>query len=169
VNLSVFWQFSAGTASSVLTTFAGAAVSLIGFVVTVSVLVVQVATTNLTPRSMRIWYRDPMLKAVLAVLTGTFTFSFAEMRRITPDHVPDLGVTTAAVGMFAGILLCLLFLDRFIHRLRPVRVAEAVGDLAKRVVAESPAFQDQPSTPGECERPTGDPSLIVRSTVSGVI
>src|SRR5438270_13739547 len=77
VNLPPSWQFSSSTASTVLAALAAATVSLIGFVVTVRVLVVQVATANLTPRSMRIWHRAPVPKGVLAVLTGTFTFSFA--------------------------------------------------------------------------------------------
>jgi uncharacterized membrane protein len=169
VNLPPSWQFSSSTASTVLAALAAAAVSLIGFVVTVSVLVVQVATANLTPRSMRIWYRDPVLKGVLAVLTGTFSFSFAELRRITPDHVPDLGVLVAAFGMFVGICLFLFFLDRFIHRLRPVKVAEAVGEVAKRTIAGSPVFQDQLSETGREERPAADPSALVRPEVSGVI
>ncbi len=41
--------------------------------VTVSVLAIQMATGTFSARYMRIWYGDPMLKAVLAVLAGTGT------------------------------------------------------------------------------------------------
>lgn len=62
VTLPEVWQFSSSTASTFLSILAGASVSLIGFVITVSVLVVQISMANLTPRSLRIWYRDPMLR-----------------------------------------------------------------------------------------------------------
>src|SRR4051812_11089040 len=81
-----------------LTTVVGAAVGLTGFVVTVSVLVVQMATGTFSARYMRIWYRDGILKAVLAVLVGTFTFSYSLLRRVggTRPHPaaaagPELG------------------------------------------------------------------------------
>ncbi len=37
--------------------------SLVGFVVTVSVLIVQMATGTFSARYMRLWYRDRTLKA----------------------------------------------------------------------------------------------------------
>ena len=46
-------------------------VGLTGFVVTVTVLVVQMATGTFSPRYMRLWYRDSVLKATLAVLVGS--------------------------------------------------------------------------------------------------
>ena len=49
---------------------------LTGFVVTVGVLIVQMATGTFSARYMRIFYRDRLLKAVLAVLVGTLTFSY---------------------------------------------------------------------------------------------
>ncbi len=45
-------------------------------------LVIQQATATLSPRLMRLWYRDPLQKVVLATFAGTFTYSFALLRRI---------------------------------------------------------------------------------------
>ena len=52
------WQYSADTASGLLTTIIAAMVGLFGFVVTIGVLVVQMATGTLSPRFMRLWYED---------------------------------------------------------------------------------------------------------------
>ena len=114
------------TALTVLTTVVGATVGLTGFVVTVSVLVVQMATGTFSARYMRLWYRDGVLKATLAVLMGTLAFSYSLLRRIDED-VPDLGVTVAGFLLGLGLILFLVFLDRFVHRLRPVKVAELVA------------------------------------------
>ena len=169
VTLPEVWQFSADTASTFLSILAGASVSLIGFVITVSVLVVQISMANLTPRSLRLWYRDPMLKTVLAVLTGTFMFTFAELRRITPEQVPNVGVIVAGFAQIASILVFLLFLDRFIHRLRPVSVAEMTAEAAKKIVAESSAFREPPNQAADVALPTSEPSSIVRSVSPGII
>src|SRR4051812_8170614 len=69
-------RYAPGTATTMLTTVVGATIGLTGFVVTVSVLVVQMATGTFSARYMRIWYRDGILKAVLTVLVGTLTFSY---------------------------------------------------------------------------------------------
>jgi uncharacterized membrane protein len=51
VRLPPAWTYSASTASGVLTAIVGAMVALLGFVVTIGVLVVQQATGTLSPRS----------------------------------------------------------------------------------------------------------------------
>ena len=66
VDLGTRWQYSATTAESVLAAVVAASVGLVGFVVTVSVLIVQMATGTFSARYMRIFYRDWAFKAVLA-------------------------------------------------------------------------------------------------------
>src|SRR5215831_14203504 len=122
LTMPAFWQYSPSTASTLLTAIVGASAALTGFVVTVTVLVVQMATGTFSARYMRLWYRDRMLKATLAVLIGTLTFSFALLRRIEATFVPELGVTIAGTLIITSLLVFIFFFDRFIHRLRPVTV-----------------------------------------------
>jgi hypothetical protein len=81
-------QYDPATASTVLTTIVGATVGLAGFVVTVTVRAIQMATGTFSARYMRIWYRDRLLKAVLTVLTGTLTFSFSLLRQVSATRGP---------------------------------------------------------------------------------
>ena len=82
VQLPEAWSYSAATATAVLSVLVGAMVALLGFVVTIGVLVVQMATGTLSPRYMRLWYRDLLQKVVLATLAGTLTFSFSLLRHV---------------------------------------------------------------------------------------
>ena len=66
VHLPSYWTYSASTASTVLSAIVGAMAALTGFVITVTVLVVQMATGMFSARYMRLWYRDGVLKALLA-------------------------------------------------------------------------------------------------------
>lgn len=136
VTMPASWSYSPSTASSVLTTVSGAMIGLLGLVVTVGVLVVQMATGTLSPRFMRLWYRDRLQKLVLAAFTATFAFSFALLGTIEAGSVPDLGVTMAGFAVSVDLVLLLLYLDRFVHALRPVAVAAAVARAGRAVVAE---------------------------------
>src|SRR4029079_3756293 len=111
-------EYSASTATSLLAAIVGATAALTGFVVTVSVLVVQMATSSFSARYMRLWYRDKILQVLLAMLVGTFTFSFTLLAGVEQNSVPHIGVTVTGILMTADLFLFLFFLDRFVHRLR---------------------------------------------------
>jgi len=121
------WAYSPSTASTVLSAIVGSVAALTGFVVTVTVLVVQMASGTFSARSMRLWYRDPVLKGVLALLIGTLAYSFALLRRVEVRFVPDLGVTLAGVLLIVGLVTFVLFLNRFVQRLRPVAVVALIA------------------------------------------
>jgi uncharacterized membrane protein len=172
VDVGTRWQYSASTAEAVLAAVVAASVSLVGFVVTVSVLIVQMATGTFSARYMRIFYRDRTFKAVLAVLIGTFTFSYTLLRHVEADQVPNVGITLAGAFLGLGILLFVIFLDRAIHRLRPVAVAALVakaGRRALREVLEAAARPDAPAVVPAPYQPPGEPVLVVRMQRGGAI
>lgn len=168
VTVPKAWQYAPSTASTVLTTIVGASVGLAGFVVTVTVLAIQMATGTFSARYMRIWYRDRMLKAVLTVLAGTITFSFSLLRQVSATRAPSIGVSVAGSLLVLGLVLFLLFFDRFIHRLRPVAVAALAGQIARRTIttvtraAEAAEAEAAPIA-------TGDAVLMVASRLDGAV
>lgn len=163
------WTYSPGTASNVLTAIVGAVAALTGFVVTVTVLAVQMAAGSFSPRYMRLWYRDGMLKASLAVLVGSLTYAFALLRRIEEDFVPNLGVTLAGVFVALSMLLFLFFFDRVIHRLRPVAVASLASRAGAHAFAEMLATADRPEASWEAFPRSDPPAALVRSDRAGAI
>jgi uncharacterized membrane protein len=172
IDFSTRWEYSASTAEAVLAAVVAASVGLVGFVVTVSVLIVQMATGTFSARYMRIFYRDWAFKAVLGVLIGTFTFSYTLMRHVEQDAVPNLGVTLAGSFLGLGILLFVIFLDRAIHRLRPVAVAALVAKAGRRALREVLAEAARPDAPAVVPAPfraPGEPTLVVRMVRGGAI
>ena len=132
IDLPSGLTYTPSTASAVLSAVVGAMAALTGFVVTVTVLVVQMATGTFSARYMRLWYRDPMLKSLLALLVGTLAFSFALLRRVDDNFVPNLGVSITGLLVLTSLLLFMVFLDRYLHRLRPVAVATLVAGYVHR-------------------------------------
>jgi uncharacterized membrane protein len=172
VALPAYWQYSPSTASTVLSAIVGSTAALIGFVVTVTVLVVQMATGTFSARYMRLWYRDRMLKASLAMLIGTLAFSFQLLRRVESDFVPNLGVTVAGALLLASLLLFMLYLDRVLHRMRPVAVAALVAQAGRKAFEAAVVWAGTADAPDFAERryePGPEPALRVHSTRAGTI
>jgi len=169
VALPDFWQYSPSTASTLLTAIVGASAALTGFVVTVTVLVVQMATGTFSARYMRLWYRDRMLKATLAVLVATLTFSFAVLRRVETTFVPELGVAIAGALITTSLLVFVFFFDRFIHRLRPVTVAALVAAAGRRSFEEALRLTDRPELCWGLDATVAEPTLTVRAAEAGTI
>ncbi|MFD9030830.1 DUF2254 domain-containing protein [Streptomyces sp. NPDC059567] len=163
------WHYSATTASGVLTAIVGAMVALLGFVVTIGVLVVQQATGTLSPRYMRLWYRDRLQKAVLATFTGTFAFAFSLLRSIENDSVPDLGVTLAGAAVAVSLVLLLIYLNRFTHSLRPVAIAELVARMGETVFTNAAAAIRAAVPRGDGTVPSDAPVMRIRTGRSGAI
>ena len=163
------WQYSPSTATAVLTAIIGATAALTGFVVTVTVLVVQMATGTFSARIMRLWFRDRILKVTLAVLVGTLTFSFAVLQRIDEDVVPDIGVTLSGLFISLCVLVFIVFFDQFIRRLRPVAVAADVGRVARSTFEQTRRLGDRPDIRWESATTRAEPALVVRASRGGAI
>jgi uncharacterized membrane protein len=167
-----FLEYSPETATAVVSATIAAVVSLTGFVVTVTVLGVQQATGIFSPRYMRLWYRDGRLKLVLAELVGTLMFSISVIRRIQPDAVPDISVSLAGLGLMVGLLLFLLYFDRFLHRMRPVAVAALLADQGRDAFEAWMEEADRPDTAFVARGSSGPattPTFVLRSVRSGTI
>src|SRR5262245_40386397 len=169
ITMPGYWQYSASTASTVLAAIVGAMAALTGFVVTVTVLVVQMAIGTFSARSMRLWYRDPLLKVTLAVLVGTLTMSFGLLRRIEDDFVPNLGVTVAGVLVVISLILFLVFFEHVIHLLRPVAVAAYVARAGAAAFDETVRAADRPDIRWEPDDTLTDPTLEVPAPRAGSI
>ena len=164
------WHYSAGTVSSVLASIIGAMISLLGLVVTVTVLVVQQATGTLSPRYMRLWYRDRLQKAVIATFVGTFAFAYSLLRSVEEGSVPVLGVTVAGVAVGTSLVLLLFYVNRFTHNLRPVAVAAAAAAAGQRVLSAGAGEWSgrRSALDGDVWRPA-EPLLTIRATRPGTI
>jgi uncharacterized membrane protein len=172
VTLPDGWRYSEATASTVLSGVVAAMVALTGIVVAIGVLILQQATGSLSPRFMRLWYRDRLQKVVLACFIGTLAFAYALLRRVSANSVPDVGVTVTGLALAASLMLLLLYLDRFVHRLRPVGVAALVARAGAEVLdARSPIPESVPDGVGG--PPPGasasEPAAVVRAARAGVI
>ena len=125
--------FNADSMRAVLGNLAGAMFTLIVFVCSSLLLVVQLASAQLTPRIIGVLLRDPVTKLTLSMFVFTFAFATAALIRID-DTVPLLTAEVAAFSSAACLGSFLFLIDRVSKLLRPSGALQSVASQAHKVI-----------------------------------
>jgi uncharacterized membrane protein len=155
---------NAADAQQILATIASAVVPLTTTILTVTLVAIQLAMGQFSPRIVRALLDDRRDQLAIAVLGATFTFCLFSLRAIDTGPgapVPGVTICTAFVLAIASGAALFLFVNHAGHRLRPAGLVDLVGDqlrdeLDKRYPAVNP---QQPS----------DPSIVVADHSGNVI
>ena len=127
---SLWWLFGGGAegARGVLSAVAGGIITVTGVVFSVTIVALQLASTQLSPRVLRQFMADRVNQVVLGVFIATFTYTLLVLRTVRaatdgdPGYVPSLAVTGAVVLALVSIG----FLIYFIHHLADSIQADSV-------------------------------------------
>src|ERR1051325_9119617 len=122
-----------GMALAVLGALAGAMFTFIVFLCSSLLLVVQLASAQLTPRVIGTMFRDRIIKLSMSIFVFSFTFSLAAMVQIT-STVPILVAHIAAYGCVTSIGMFLYLIDHIGKKLRPSGVLGFVAVQAHSVI-----------------------------------
>jgi uncharacterized membrane protein len=112
------------------------------FVFSIILLVVQLASAQLTPRIIGEAFRDRRIKFSLGIFLFTFIYAIAVLGRVE-DTVPQLPVAMTIVLSLVSIGTFLYLVDYVGKALRPVSVLTGVAAEGLRVIA---SIYPQPST-----------------------
>lgn len=115
----VTWPGDVSSAQSLLQTVAGAAVTILTLSFTLTVIAMQLASQQFSPRLMRGFMRDRMTKAVLAVLVAVFVYAVTTLRRLDPEApVPGVAMLVALLGGLAAMFSVIAFISHLARQLR---------------------------------------------------
>jgi uncharacterized membrane protein len=137
--------FSPEGARAILGVLVGSMLTFIVFVLSATLIVVQLASGQSTPRVVALVLASPGMKFALGTLTFTFTFTLAAISRIE-ERVPDLHVGVAVILNLICIIVFLEFVQRLSTSLRPAALIQLVADHAQQV------FDDVYPTPFDAGR-----------------
>lgn len=137
IEASLGWtiNLSPDTGRVVMGTIAGALFSLVVIGSSAVLLVVQLASAQLTPRIIAFVYRNTVRKISISLFAFTFTFSVAALVRIE-DHVPYLTSYVAAYGFLINLALFIYFIDNVGKALRPSTALGNVALVGRKVIRE---------------------------------
>lgn len=120
-------------ARAILTTITGSVVTVTTLTFSMTIVLLQLASTQYTPRLLRTFTGDTVVHVTLAVFLGTFAYSLAVLRTVrssTSDHdafVPGISVSFAFVLAIAVVVLLVVFLT---HITRTIRLETILADVA---------------------------------------
>jgi len=167
------WEadLSRETGLAVMGTIASSMFSLVVVVSSATLVAVQLASAQLTPRIISLVYRETVRKLALAAFVFTFTFSVAVLVRIH-GTVPLVSSYLAAYGFLINLALFLYLIDFIGKSLRPSSALRNVALIGREVIRSVyPRLLDEKhSAPPE---PTkileGQPDRIVLNPEDGAV
>jgi uncharacterized membrane protein len=165
-----WFNFAPEGARTILGAFTTSMLTFVVFVVSSLLIVVQLASAQLTPRIIAMVFADWRLRWVLSAFTFAYTFTIAASGRIE-DTTPQLFVALAIVCNLVCISVFFWFVQWLGGSLRPIAVLQAVASegrtVAERVYPEpfDPAEEQQ----GWSAAPESDVSTVEHVGTSGVV
>lgn len=165
-------------AREVLGTIAASTISVTGLIFSNTLVVLQLVSSQFSPRMLNGFLRNRVVQATLAIFLGTFVFSLTVIRYVWNDDEDITGfVPRASVSLaFLLVLGCLGFFLAFIrHITSSMRVANAIAEIGAETMALAkrlyPVLSDETGPvqgPGWSPRP-GDPREEVRAEDHGAL
>ena len=136
--------FSGGpeAARSVLQAISGSLITVTSLTFSLTVVTLQLASSQFSPRLLRTFTADRFVHATLALFLATFAFSLTVLRSVRSEgsgntsFVPEISVTSAFVLAIASVMGLVLFLA---HLTREIRVET----MMRRVNTETQATMDR--------------------------
>jgi uncharacterized membrane protein len=120
-------------ARTILGAFTSSMLTFVVFVVSSLLIVVQLASAQLTPRIIARVFADNHLKVALSLFTFAYTYTVVASGRIG-DTVPQLHVALAIASSLGSIAVFFWFVEWLGSSLRPIAVLQSVADEGLTVV-----------------------------------
>ena len=164
----------ADSARSILMTVATSMVTLTGLVLTITMVVVQLAMGQFTPRVLRTILRDRPSQLAIGIFVATFAHAMVAMREVRggsgadEGHVPGLAIVVAYFLIVVSIVVLILYVNHIGQSLRVASLIDSVGDEARALVDK--LYPPRASSKEVVEEgPDGVPTQVITAPSAGVL
>jgi uncharacterized membrane protein len=122
-----------------LTIIATSMLGLMGVVFSISIVALQLASTQFSPRVLRTFLRDRKNQYVLGQFAGTFVYAIVVLARFQVDENGDevytsLSVTVGFLLVLGSLAAFIYFIHHMSRSLRVVHIIEAVADETRAAI-----------------------------------
>jgi len=132
-DLPLGFTSTVDSARVVLSTIAGATMTFAGIAFSISLLTIQLASSQYSPRVVHTLFRDPFNKRVMALVVGTFTYCVVVLRSVRSPLedggdpiIPNLSVAIAVFLGITTILAIVAFINHSAHTMDVSEILERV-------------------------------------------
>ena len=132
VDLPFTLAMSSNAATWLLATVAGAMITTVGVVFSLTVVSLQLASGQFSPRVMRSFIRDKLSQRVIGLLVATFFYCVLILPSVSgeaTDPAPQVSLTVAVLMTLITVIGILAHLDHLAHGLQ-------VGNVVREITVE---------------------------------
>lgn len=149
-------------ARTLLSAVSGSLITVTSLTFSLTVVTLQLASSQFSPRLLRTFSRDPYVHWTLALFLSTFTYSLIVLRTVRdssdsdPGFVPQLSITFAVLLTVASVFALVLFLA---HLAKQIRVETMLDDVYEDAVETlQRVLQERPDDPAAAPAQPTPPS-----------
>lgn len=165
------------SARAILTTVAAATISFAGIAFSIALLVIQLTSSQYSPRVVHTLFRDPFNRRIVALVVGTFSYCIVVLRSVRgpleqggDPIIPNLSVAIAVIFGIGSILGIVAFINHSAHSMDVSEILEqaTAATISQVHAAWTPVDErreEDPPTPIQLE----SPGHLVRFTEGGWI
>jgi uncharacterized membrane protein len=159
-------------ARAVLGELAGATITVTGLVFSLTVIALQVASSQFSPRLLRTFLRDRGTQVVLSGMLGSAVYDVAVLRTVraaseeTDAFVPALAVTVALLYSLVAVGLLIYFLH---HVTRHLRVDVVMREIAQQTIGRLQAEREPELPDREPPEPPAEATSITVARLDGYL
>ena len=160
------FDYDAGAATALISAIVTATLTFLGTAFAVLLVVFQFASTQLSPRALRVSLNDPLYRTSLGLFVATFVFSMVILARATKTFVPQLGLALASILVVVSLVAYMVLIGHLRIALRPVIVAVRAGRMGRQAldrIYPEPFRAPSPSAATADATPAGEPTRTVRN------
>ena len=153
----------ADSARQVLGVIAGSTIAFTGTVFSITIVALQLASTQFSPRVLRTFLRDRASQHCFGVFVATALYSLMVLREVGSDRleVPGLAMTGAFLLVVASIFGFVFLVHHVAQSIRAVSIMEAVAAETRRSIRDN--FPPGPIEDAVPRRlPAGEPTQVLR-------
>jgi uncharacterized membrane protein len=164
-------NFDISNSITLLSALAGAMFTLIIFICSSFLIVVQLAGAQLTPRYLNIAFHHPVIRYSLSIFTFAFTFTMACLLRIKTS-VPLLTGYFATYSCLLSLGFFYFLVDKMGRILRPSGALILVSEMGRGVIKRVFPREFSTGAATAVKEPTvnpGKPSAVIPSLRDGVV
>ncbi len=163
-NIPLVFGGGADGARGLLSSIAGSMITVAGVTFSITIVALQLASSQLSPRVLRNFMRDRSSQVVLGAFIGAFTYSILVLRAIRAES-GEIAAFVPSVAVSVGILFALLALGMFVffihHIASRIQLSAIVGNIADETtnqVRSEWTEEDENGSP--VELPEGTPGHV---------
>lgn len=138
---TAWYEFDGGpdAAQHLLSVITASMLTFTALVFSITVLVLQLASTQFSPRVIRTFLQAPTTKWTMAAFVGTFVYGIAVLSRVRvgpPAFVPGLATWLGLVLVLGSIGVFIHYIHRMAHSVRVISLITSVAEETRHGIDE---------------------------------